>query len=208
MANNTEEVDQTLEFGTIAFAHKENEVPDVKCDRLAHDGGELCLVGLVAPSHHVKAIRAILHARQGTPWIKPHGVHTLLPSSINLMAAYNLQPIRRTPGDLRLHENHGYETHLHKLDYGLVHALFTTRNPNFIRYLSPGALWEKLNSDRHTTPLLPEWMPWVTGELVRHKSLRECRCFRANSALLDIPGDEKLDEIVSSGLKSKSIRIP
>lgn len=94
------------------------------------------------------------------------------------------------------------------MEYGLCHAVFIVKNENFIRYLSPEAIWLKLNSDRYSTPLLPEWMPYVTRKLIEGKFLRECNCFRANSGVLDLKNEDDLDKIVIDGIKQGKISIP
>ena len=65
-----------------------------------------------------------------------------------------------------------------------------------------------MDSEVYETPLIREWMPYITGELVRNKYLRECRCFRTNAAVLDLKTTKQLDDIVIEGLKKGKIRIP
>lgn len=185
-------------FGISAFIHKDNAAADVKFDRIAHDDKTLEMIAIVVEPMRAKAIRSILYAKQGRPWITAKGVPSRFPSG-DLSHSH--------PGDLTPDEN-GYETYMHRLEYGMVHCVFVTRNPNFIPYLSPESLWHRLNSDQFSTPVLKEWMPYLAQELIAQKILRECRCYRANCAVLGIKDDAQLDEIVSDGIRKGSIHIP
>jgi hypothetical protein len=186
-------------LGVISFVHKDNAAADVKFDRIAHDGSTLEMVSLIAEPMRIKAIRAILLAK-GKPFIRAAGVATKHPSQGDLYGTGR-------PGDMYPDEA-GYDIHLHKMDYGMAHAVFVTRNRDFIRYLSPDSLWQHLNSDRHSTPLLREWMPYVAKELVSRRFLRECRCYRCNSGVLSLKDDAHLDEIVTEGIKYGAISVP
>lgn len=185
-------------FGSATFSHGDNVATGVKCDRLAHDSNTLMLISVIAEPMRIKAIRAILHAKSGSPFIKVAGINTKYFSGGDLA--------RRTPGNLVI-DKAGYETFAHRLDYGMSHAMFVSKNENFIRYLSPQAIWHKLNTSRFSTPMLQEWMPYITARLIEQKFLRECHCFRANCGVLDTIAEDKLDSIVSNGIKIGKIWI-
>ena len=187
-------------FGSATFSHGDNVALGVKCDRLAHDGTKLMMISVVTEPIRVKAIRAILHAKSGSPLIKVEGIMTKHASAGDLA--------RQHPKSLIIDKEGGYETYAHRLDYGLSHAVFMSKNENFIRYLSPEAIWRKLNTARFTTPLLEEWMPFITAKLIEQKFLRECSCYRANCGVLDTIAEAKLDAIVSDGIKTGRIWIP
>src|SRR5690349_4645006 len=153
-------------FGSATFSHGDNVAVDVKCDRLAHDSNRLMLISVVAEPIRIKAIRAILHAKSGHPLIKVGRLNTKARSAGDLAS--------KKPESLNIDKDAGYETYAHRLDYGLSHAVFVSKNENFIRYLNPEAIWAKLNTSRFTTPMLPEWMPWITARLIEKKVLREC----------------------------------
>jgi hypothetical protein len=186
-------------FGAMTFSHNDNVAAGVKVDRLAHDGDTLMLVSVIAEPMRVKAIRAILHAKSGSPIIKPDGIMTKFPSAGELG--------RHKPRNFEINKA-GYETFAVRMDYGMSHVMFVSKNEAFIRFLSPNAIWHKLNTSRFTTPMLSEWMPHITGKLIEAKHLRECHCFRANCGVLDSIKEQDLDDIVSEGIKSGRIRIP
>lgn len=186
-------------FASATFSHGDNVAAGVKCDRLAQDGNKLMLIGVVTEPMRLKVIRAILHAKGGSPFIQVEGVFTKHSSGGEVS--------RKKPERLVI-DNEGYETYAHRLEYGLSHALFISKNPDFIRYLSPAAIWSKLNTSRFTTPMLEEWMPFITARLIEQKFLRECSCYRANCGVLDTIGEDKLDAIVSEGIKSGRLWIP
>ncbi len=194
-----------LQFGTITFTHKDNSVADCKFDRLAHAGSTLAVVALVAAPMQVKAIRAILHAKNGSPYIKPAGQGTKCPTSDP--SGYGYGDYARIPSQLQIDEA-GYETYVHRLEYGLVHAAFVTRDEKFIRFMSPDSIWHKLKSDKYSTPLIREWMPYVNEQLIEKRLLKECKCYRLNCGVLDLANDSQLDEIVSEGIKNGRIAIP
>lgn len=188
------------ELGTASFSSRDNAISEVKWDRIAHDSYNLKLISVVCETQRLKAIRAILHDKSGKARIKAEGLDSTFPSGAT--DYYN-----RYPGNLSADEA-GYEMYLNKLEYGQCHAVIITRDEDFIRYLSPDSLWERLNSDRFSTPLLKSWMTYLSTQLANKRYLRECRCHRCNCAVLAIPGEYQLDELISEGLKSGEITIP
>lgn len=101
----------------------------------------------------------------------------------------------------------GYNLSVHKLDYGMVHALFWSKSERFMRVLSPEALWNELNDTRFTTPVIEEWAPYIVSKLIESWKLRECYCFQCECGEL-LAETKDLDAIVSAGLKSGAIAIP
>lgn len=200
MSQSFDSLEAPLErLGISTFSHKDNAAADVRFDRIAHDGNKLQMIALVVEPMRAKAIRSILYAKQGKPMITAKGVPSRFPSAGDLA--------QNEPGDL-VPDDGGYETYMHRLDYGMVHCVFVTRNANFIQHLSPESLWLRLNSDLFSTPLIQEWMTYLAQELIARNHLRECRCYRANCGVLDIKNDGQLDEIVSDGIRNGKIHIP
>lgn len=187
-----------VKWGNMTMTHKDNFVLGIAVDRIAHAGTTLYLLSCVAPAGKVKAMRAIMHAQFGVPHIHTDNLSSAFPSSPALYGSV---------GELRVHEG-GYTCRMEKLDYGLVYVVFIAKAPAFMTYLDSDTLWLKLKTDLYTTPLIPEWMPYVSREMIARKYLRECRCFRCNCGLLEISSDAKLDEIVIEGIKSGAISIP
>jgi hypothetical protein len=193
------ELERELCFGRIVFSLKENSSLG-RYDRLAHDSNTSQLVSLVAEPNHVKAIRAMLCSKATA------SIHaTSAGAEAGTKPPMGPEYKRSEPGWLRPDEA-GYHCDHHKLDYGLAHATFVTKDPNFISRLSPTSLWATLMSERFSTPLIEEWMPYVTRELARRKLLYGCFCYRAVSGVPNLANSEPLDEIVSTGIKSGELK--
>ena len=77
-------------------------------------------------------------------------------------------------------------------------------------YVSPEAVWNRLmDSDSYETPLIREWMPYVTKQLVEKQLSSRVQVLpseRRHSR--NQHGQANLDDIVIEGLKNGSIRIP
>lgn len=198
------EIDAPLkEIGTLTFEHGDNVIPDVECDRLAISGGCLMACSVVAGTGQIKAIRAMLHAKKGRVIIRSSSIGVIEPSKRN--NGYSTRSYDPT----FFKEDDGYFLWIEKLDYGKAHAVFMSKSHKLLMYVSPDAVWERLmDSEKYETPLMREWMPYVTKKLIESNYLRECKCFRANAAVLEIKTVQQLDDIVTSGLKLGEIKIP
>jgi hypothetical protein len=191
-------MNQEKTFGDLEFSGRDVATPSFPFDRLAISGrGELLLVSLVAPAMNVKQIRAILNG--GAKVIcNAGGVKVNQPSREDW---YAHAPGRLTPSA------DGYSCHVHRLDYGLCHALYVTKMPGVMRVVTEEALWQELNDTRFTTPLLREWVPYIGEELRSAELLEEAHVFNCTCGVLSAQ-TKHLDEIVSEGLRSGAIRIP
>jgi hypothetical protein len=184
------------EFGTVKFQSKDELVPNVKVDKLAHDGQTLEMISIVASGMEVKAARAMLHSPKGSkPFCSFEGIVTVRPS-LSADAWRHKRPESLFPSE------EGYKTYIHKLEYGLVHATLISKDKAFLRTMCPETIWLKLKSDEFTTPILRSWMPYITKALITKNLLRECRCYRLHSGVLTLSSDKQLDEIVSEGIQS------
>jgi hypothetical protein len=152
------ELQRPIAFGRIVVSLKENGAFG-QYDRLVADRNTLKLVSLVAEHTRVKAIRAMFASSTGRASIKctGHGGYFKHPS--------HSEHARREPNWMEA-DPKGYLLQHHKLEYGFSHALFISKDPNFLVHMTPDSLWETLSSDRFETPLLKEWMPWVTMQLI------------------------------------------
>ena len=110
---------------------------------------------------------------------------------------------------------HGYEAYKWRIDGNWWHLLAMSKDPKFIPYHDDNALWERFTSNKFTTPIIREWMPFILDKLRfgservsgRLRPLQECSCFNCQSAMLNAD-DEYLDKIVSDGIKTNQIKIP
>ena len=186
-------------FGTIELIGKDIAVPSTTFDRLAITGrGELLLVSVVAATQTVKQIRAVLHAG-GRTKIIAGGVKIKQPSR---EAAY----YAHTPGNLNPSAD-GYVTHVHKLDYGMAHAMFITKAPGFMKVVTDETIWQELTDTRFTTPILREWVPYISKQMRAKEILEEAHCFNCNSGFMSA-NTADLDNIVTEGLRFGEIHIP
>lgn len=198
------EIDRPIEsLGKLTFEHGDNVIPDCLCDRLVYSNNVMLAASFVTTPTQMKAVRAILHARKGKVTIRSDGLSAQYPSKSGK------EMYRRFESPILSPDDKGYSLWVHKLDYGKIHATVISKDKSLIMYVSPESVWTRLmDSEFYETPLLSSWMPYITEELVKKQYLRECRCFRANAAILDIKKREQLDEIVIDGLKAGLIRIP
>ena len=199
------EIDAPLEgLGTLTFEHSDNVIADLECDRLVQSGHTLMAFSVVASPGQVKAVRAMLHAKKGRVTIRASGISTVLPSQRN-----DAWVSRYSEPTMYPDTDEGYHLWIHKLEYSKVHATFISKSRKLLMYVSPDAVWERLmDSEQFETPLIREWMPFVAKKLVELRYLRECKCYRANAAILEINKVQQLDDIITDGLKNGHITIP
>jgi hypothetical protein len=185
-------------FGGIEFTGKDHMVPSTPFDRLAISGrGELLLVSLVAPTQVVKQIRAILHGGSRTKIIAG-GIKVNQPSGEYYQA--------HQPGTL-FPSSDGYTTYIHKLDYGQAHALMITKAPGFMKIVTDETIWQELTDTRFTTPVLRDWVPYISKQMRDREILEEAHVFNCNCGFMSAT-TQNLDEIVTEGLRSGAIHIP
>src|SRR5438552_17634601 len=55
----------------------------------------------------------------------------------------------------------GYRVYRTKLAYGLWHVLCLAKREGFMRVMTDETVWQQLQGERCTTPLLREWAPWL-----------------------------------------------
>lgn len=187
-------------YGKIKFTGKDMPCQPVRFNQLAIGAKkELLFVSVVAEPMIVKAIRAIVVGGARADIEVQEGGQVKVPGDTS---SYLIDPREL----VKVEE--GYEVHTHKLRYGMIHAMFVSRSPGFMKVLSDEALWQELTqTTRYTTPILREWLPYVAQNLRNRDILRVCRSFNVKCGEL-IATDEQLDEIVSGGLKLGYIKVP
>lgn len=184
-------LEQPPEFGQITFKGEQSEYT-VPYDRIALIGTTLGYVSIIAEPNKIKAIRAILYHKNGHASL---GYGDCLPVDPVDSYAHNDRSVS-------FNQEHKWASYVHKMDYGQVHAVFITRDPSFLVHMTPESVWEQLRSKRFTTPLLEQWLPWITRKLIEHRGLQACRCFRMQSGHLHIRDNGQLEDLVSEGLAS------
>lgn len=169
-------------------------------DKIAIGGrSEMLLLSVFTQGQRAKAIRAMLSGGAGRISIEATGVY--LKKSAEEFLSKSIGSVRISPSE------DGYYSFIEKRDYGLCHVLFISYKIGFMPVVDDTAIWKELKSDRFTTPILREWMPHIQKQLMDRSLLRMCWQHRCQCAVIDATSDQ-LDDIVSSGLKTRKIEIP
>jgi hypothetical protein len=198
MKPTSDEQQEPMQFGTIEMVGKDVSIIGQRYNRLACTRrGEILLLSLIGNSADIKRVRACMlgGAKVG---IQAAGAKIKQASQEDWQAA--------NPGHIHATEE-GYEFHKHKIGYGMEHALFLTRAPGFMRVVSPNSLWHELQKDRFTTPLMPEWMPYIEAKLREKEYLTEAFTYNCSCGLLSMTTPQ-LDEIVEKGIRTRKLLIP
>jgi hypothetical protein len=161
-------------------------------DRVALHDDKLVFISLVAFTQDVKALRAAFATGLDKP-IQLKNVELLRDGATTV------------PGDVRAVLG-GYRLDTHRLGLGSIHAMFTCRQQGFLPNDSDDALWQDLERERFTTPLLREWLPYVRKELELKGLLSRCHTLDCTCCVLTAKSAD-LDSIVEFGIKNSLIRI-
>jgi hypothetical protein len=195
----------TIQCGTAEFVNTKDqqrvgEMGNLKIDRLAVDrAGYIYMVSMVAPAQLVKAVRAMLAPN--------------VTKSDRVRVEFVDLKVRDRDNDYEHNAgfghsiSEGYNCYVHKLDYGLVHAMFVTKSEKFLPEMSDAAIWKALKHEKRSTPVIRDWLPYIVKQLKENKSLHHCHTYRCDCGVLEAD-DKVLDMIVSRGLLLKEITIP
>jgi hypothetical protein len=183
--------ERTFRIGKLVVAGSESTYA-LACDRAAVAGNTLHLASVVGDGGTVKGFGAALHTTADSASFRHKGLEFLDGAG----KAADPNYIFRCQA--------GYRRHLHRLDYGRVHAIFVSKDPTFLPSMDPESIWQALAGPRYTTPLLRPWAPWLTRELARAKLLVPCLAHRARCGLLLATTDD-LDTLISDGIRSGAL---
>lgn len=184
-------------LGTVQVIGKESAYAG-HADRVALLGGtrpSLYLLAVTASDSALKGIRSTLAGSRSSMTIRFQGCDFVLPNT----QAADFNGVQVLLPDK-------FSVKIHKLGYGLIHALFRSKAPDFLVNVDEESIWQALNSPRFTTPLLREWMPWLPGELVARKHLVHLFGHRCRCGLLDLKTEE-LDALVMDGIRLGKLRL-
>ena len=185
-------------FGDIAMTGKDIGVAAQPFDKIALSGcNELLLLSVLTEIHNLKRMRAILCGGAKVQ-IDAAGIKVGQPNAES-WRMHQPGRINATPD--------GYQLYTHKLNYGMIHALFITRMQGFMKVVTPESLWQELNKDRYTTPIIRPWMPYIETRLREAELLEDAHVFNCKCGVL-IAMTKHLDEIVCEGIKSGELLIP
>ncbi len=202
MSSNEPAVYGSMEVG------KSGEVSNtVSYDKIAVLSGRLFLASVIGDFNVIKAMRALLAGAGGKQTrIVAGGGLVSRPKPEGYKGYYWGDSNPTSPGQLFACPG-GYNCYVHKLDYGLAHAMFITREDGFMPVISQDSLWQQLNETRFTTPILREWLPVIETELRDKQLLSNALCFNCTCGVLNA-STEDLDKVVTEGLKDGTLTIP
>ena len=128
----------------------------LRCDAIGLHRNEIFLLSAVGPETSIKALTAGLRSsgkdQQRVEYeARVGGVH----------------------GNALSRCSEGYRIYRTKLAYGLWHVLCIARREGFLPAMTDEALWQHLRSDSFTTPLLREWVPWLTQKMKEREIIVE-----------------------------------
>lgn len=172
-----EEATRTLgEFTAIG----ETDRWTVKLDAVAATHADvLQIVSVAGPETSIQAVRAMLAgAGRGKFRVKAEGFS---------------QYINHKPCPF------GYTFSTHNLGLRTYHLLAIAKMPGLLPTLSDEALYQEFKSERYTTPLIRDFIPWIKKQLLTDRKLQPLTCFQCEAAVLYLP-EQDLDELVESGV--------
>ena len=153
------------------------------CDTLRCHGEFIQLVSLIGTSATMKSFRAWLASKTSSVRLK-HGNNELKPSL------------------------DGYTFHSESVAPGWVHLIGVSRTPGVVIGGSHGHWKEFLIGPNVTTPMLDDWVDYVSGRVKESNRCRELWGFGEPCYLVKMDGvDSFVDYIVSSALKEGVITI-
>ena len=161
-------------------------------DKVALNENRLVFISLVAASQDIKALRAAFATGLDCP-IRLKNVE--LERDGETIVPDDVRPVLG-----------GYRLDTHRLGFGSVHALFTSRQPGFLPNDSDDALWQELKQERFTTPLLRGWLPVIRTELELKSLLTRCQTLDCTCCVLTATSAD-LDSIVEYGIQNGLISI-
>jgi hypothetical protein len=154
----------------------------LRCDAIGLLGNELLLLSVLGPETSVRALTA--------------GLRSSGQDQQRIEYSATVAHLSRS-GLVKCPE--GYRIHRTKLDYGLWHVLCLSLRDGFMPVLSEAALWQSLQGDQFTTPILRDWTPWLYQQMKARKVIVELEQVGCQAGL-SVANDEVLDELVSEGI--------
>ena len=101
----------------------------------------------------------------------------------------------------------GYDVYRVNLAYGQWNYLFVSKRDGLVRNLNDEALWQELKKPDYTTPVLRKWIPYLKGQLEACGMVKYPRRQSGCKIAIVKRSPERLDEVVSNGLKTGAIEI-
>jgi hypothetical protein len=161
----------------------------VRCDAIGLDNDEILLLSGIGPETSVKALTAGLRSSHKDQQRIEYSAH------VGSIDQARLVPC---PDGYRI-------THA-RLAYGLWHVLCLARRDGFLPVLTEDALWQHLQREPFTTPLLREWTPWLSRAMQERGLLVELTQSGCQAGVLRAES-ETLDALVREGIQHGQLAI-
>lgn len=150
------------------------------------DYGKLAIVSAVSDHAPVQALRAALSSNIrteitliGGPFLSCHNIYR---------------------------SEHGYRCRIHKLGVGTYHLMAIAKVPGLLPVVNEESLYQEFKSDRYTTPLVREFVPYIADQLRKQQLLIDLDCFQCEAGMLEAD-DEELDAVVEAGVAYGHLQI-
>lgn len=157
----------------------------VRCDAIALHENEILLLSVVGSETGVKALTAAGRDQKRIDY----SAH---------LCGVNETILTKCPD--------GYRVYRTKLEYGLWHVLCLAKRDGFVPVVSDETIWQLLQSNHFTTPLLREWIPWLCKEMKKRKVIVELTQGGCHAGLM-LADNDTLDDIVSKGIQKRHLAI-
>jgi hypothetical protein len=189
--------EQRLEIGSFDFevfssgrsGHRRSSQFRVRCDAIGLHNDEILLLSIVGPETSVKALTAGLRSSGRDQKRIDYSAHVGGIHHLSLTRCLD-----------------GYRLYRTKLAYGLWHVLCLANRDGFMPVMTEDAVWQLLQGDRFTTPLVREWMPWLCQRMKDANALVELNQVGCQAGLL-LTTSEQLDGWVSEGVQQGRLSI-
>jgi hypothetical protein len=154
----------------------------VRCDAIGLHEREILLLSVVGHETSVKALTAGLRSSAKDQKRIEYSAH------VGSIHERSLTKCRE-----------GYRVVRTKLEYGLWHVLCLAKREGFLPVMTEEAVWQMLQSNRFTTPLLREWMPFLYRRMKYRQIIVELTQSGCQAGLL-LADTETLDTLVTEGI--------
>jgi len=161
----------------------------LRCDAVALHEKEILLLSVVGSETSVKALTAGLRSSTKDQKRLEYTIHLGMVNETNLTKCPD-----------------GYRVCRSKMDYGMWHVLCLAKRDGFLPVISDETVWQLLQRDRFTTPLLREWVPWLRQEMKKLGIIVAMTQSGCDAGLM-LADSESLDDLVSRGVKQGHLPI-
>ena len=176
-------------FGSGRAGRHQSSRFQVRCDAIGLHDDEILLLSVVGAETSVKALTAGLRSSGKDQKRIEYTSHVGSVNRINLIKSVA-----------------GYRVHRTKLAYGLWHVLCLAQREGFMPIMTEASLWQQLQGDKFTTPLLKEWVPWMYTEMKKCGMIVELTQVGCQAGVL-LADTEALDSLVCEGIQKRHLSI-